>query len=83
MAESPTFSQGETTVTNTHGGMEYPYVTTTKGGAGWFALIVWWNPDMGGFPEPYQTGIGRYTTEAEAAIEGRKWARTEEMPFYP
>lgn len=57
------------------------YITTTKGGAGWFAIHVWWNPDMGGFWEPWQTGIGRYATRQEAEAEGRTWAEAEDMQF--
>lgn len=62
-----------------------PYITTTKGGAGWFAVCMWWNterPDLGGFWEPWQSGSGRYRTEEEADTEGRGWAEAEGLKFY-
>lgn len=63
-------------------GLEYPHITTTYGLRGWFAVCLWWNPEMDGFAEPWQSGIGSYGTQEEAAIEGRQWADTEELPFY-
>lgn len=57
------------------------YVTTTHGGAGWFAVQMWWNPEMNGFWEPWQTGIGRYVTREEAVAEGRDWAEVEGLEF--
>lgn len=66
----------------TEDGTEYPHVTTTQGMRGHFAVLLWWNPDMGGFPEPWQSGDGSYKTSAEAAVEGKAWAEAEEIPFY-
>ena len=60
---------------------ERRYVTITKGGAGYFATLIWWNPDMGGFYEPYDTGVGRYRTQAEAVPEAVAWAEAEGIPF--
>lgn len=63
------------------------FVTTSKGMAGWFAVLMWWNdkeeevPD--GFWEPWNTGIGRYATKEEAEVEGRQWAASEEVEFRP
>lgn len=59
----------------------YPYITTTSGGSGFFAVMIWLNPDMGGFEEPWQTGIGRYKSSAQAAIEAREWAAAEELEY--
>jgi len=58
-----------------------PYVTVTEGGAGFFATLVWWNPDMGGFYEPYETGVGRYRSEREAIPEALEWADAEGVEF--
>ncbi len=61
-----------------------PYITTTSGLRGFFAVMMHWNNDDGGvsgFWEPYQTGIGSYKTSAEAAVEGRDWAMAEELEF--
>ncbi len=57
------------------------HVTITKGMSGHFAVIVWWNPDMGGFWEPWDTGIGRYATEAEAYGEAEFIAKEEGLPL--
>ena len=57
------------------------YVTVTHGGSGYFATLIWWNPDMGGFYEPYDTGVGRYATEAEAIPEALDWADAEGVEF--
>lgn len=65
-------------------GVQYPYITVTSGMSGYFAVLVWLNteePDLGPFPEPYDTGEGRYETAAEAAEEGRIWAQMMELPF--
>lgn len=56
-----------------------PYITTTKGGAGWFAVQLWWNPE--GFTEPYQTGFGRYPDKAGAEREAKYWAEAEELEY--
>lgn len=52
-----------------------PYVTITHGGSGYFAVMMWWNPD--GFWEPWSTGIGRYATKGEAIEEAKEWAEAE------
>src|ERR1043166_7398834 len=51
------------------------YITVTSGMSGFFAVHVWWNPE--GFWEPYQTGIGRYRTSAEAWTEARAWSESD------
>jgi hypothetical protein len=58
-----------------------PYITTYKGGSGWFAVQIHWNPDMGGFEEINQTGVGRYATKEEAEDEGKQWAKSEGLEF--
>ncbi len=57
------------------------YITVTNGMSGWFAVEVWWNPEMDGFWEPYDTGYGRYATKEEAVAEGKVWAENEGMEF--
>lgn len=34
-----------------------------------FAVEMWRNPEMGGFPEPFNTGLGRYADQKQAAEE--------------
>lgn len=57
------------------------YITTYLSISGWKAIQLWWNPDMGGFWEPWETGCGYYATEAEAADEARAWAEAEGLEF--
>jgi hypothetical protein len=59
-----------------------PYITVTEGMSGHFAVMLSWNPDMGGFWEPYQTGIGRYREREEAAAEAREWAEADGLKFH-
>jgi hypothetical protein len=58
-----------------------PYITITKGMRGWFAVMIWWNPE--GFEEPYQTGIGSYKWPEQAEPEARDWADAEGIEFVP
>ena len=48
--------------------------------SGYFAVEYWLNPDMGGFPEPWDTGVGRYSTAREAAEEAVMLADEMELP---
>jgi hypothetical protein len=57
------------------------YWTTTKGMSGFFAVRIWFNPDMGGFEEPEDTGIGRYRTLEEAVHEATEQAQAEGIPY--
>jgi hypothetical protein len=54
------------------------YITVTHGMSGYFAVLI---DDSEGFPEPVQTGIGRYRTSEEARKEGQAWAKAEELSF--
>lgn len=63
------------------GNIMEPYITITSGMSGYFAVHLWWNTDLGGFYEPWETGIGRYATIEEAIEEARDWAINEEMQF--
>lgn len=63
-----------------------PYITLSKGvGSGWFAVKMWWNPDHGGFWEPYQTGFGRFQGGEEAIglaeEEALVWAEAEGIEY--
>lgn len=58
---------------------EYPVISTTHGCSGYFAVMYWWNPE--GFPEPYETGFGRYATEQEAIQEAQQWAIDSDIPY--
>lgn len=57
------------------------FVSITEGGSGFFAVTYWWNPDMGGFWEPWDTGIGRYGHEDSARVEAIAIADAEHLPY--
>ena len=59
---------------------EHPsFVTITNGMRGFFAVLVWWNPE--GFYEPWSTGIGSYATGDDAVAEAENWAKDEGVEF--
>ncbi len=51
------------------------YVTTTKGMFQYFAVVMWWNPENGGFWEPYDTGLCRFDLLENAAADGIEMAQ--------
>ena len=56
------------------------FLTVSKLGSGWAAVEMWMNdeePDLGVFPEPYQTGNGRYSTEEKARQEMLDWQKAD------
>ena len=57
------------------------FITVTHGLSGWFAVEFWWNPDMGGFWEPFITGHGRYKRKHNAIAEGEAWAEDHGLEF--
>lgn len=57
------------------------FITVSCGMAGWFAVMFWWNPELDGFWEPYNTGVVRYATKEEAVREGLDWAEESELEF--
>jgi hypothetical protein len=62
--------------------MIYPNIQISNGMAGWFAVMIDWNPEHGGFPEPECTGQGRYALQKDAIREAEDWAENEGLPFY-
>lgn len=58
-----------------------PYITTTQGMSGHFAVMIHTHEDD--FPEPWESGIGRYATEDEAIQEAKEWAEAEELEYKP
>jgi hypothetical protein len=60
-----------------------PFITVTSGMSGYFAVLMVWNEEHGGFYEPYTTGFGRYKTPVQAAIEAKEWAEDEEVNYIP
>jgi hypothetical protein len=59
---------------------EQHFITLAKGMNGHFACEFWINPE-GNFPEPWETGYGRYETQKEAMTEALQWAADSNLPF--
>jgi hypothetical protein len=57
------------------------YITVTSGISGYYAVLMTWNTELGGFWEPYNTGIGRYKKREKAVQEGKMWAEDEEVRY--
>ncbi len=55
------------------------FITITKGTRGWFAVMMWWNPE--GFYEPWDTSAVSHANEHEAEIEARAWAEDENIKY--
>ena len=66
---------------------DFPVIAVTSGMSGFFAVLYWWNPEDGGFPEPYSTGFGRYPMTTKGALdaidEAKHWAEAEEIRLDP
>lgn len=63
---------------------DYPtHISVSHGMSGYFAVMLCWNSEHGGFYEPWTTGIGRYATKEEAEEEAKQWAEDEEMEYRP
>lgn len=65
----------------------FPVISVTSGMSGFFAVLYWWNPKDGGFPEPFETGSGRYSKtiqgELNAINEAKNWAESEGVRLDP
>lgn len=59
------------------------FITTYESIGGWKAVMYWWNPDMGGFWEPWDMGLERYQDEAKAIEEAQTWAESEGLEYVP
>lgn len=60
------------------------WMDITQGMSGYFAVEYWMNNEDNGFrsfPEPWDTGIGRYATEREAYREAKAIAEEMELPL--
>jgi hypothetical protein len=60
---------------------DYPVVTIYQPIAGWKAVQYWWNPEMGGFPEPWQTASVAYGEPEPARDDAMRWAVAEKCSF--
>lgn len=58
-----------------------PSITVTHGMSGYFAVMMTWNEEHGGFYEPRQTGFGRFSDKEAAVEEAMAWAISEEMEY--
>ena len=65
-------------------GEHAPFITVTQSGFGHcFAVMMWWNPDLGGFWEPYDTARARRDHKFEAVIDAKEWAAAEGLEYRP
>ncbi len=58
-----------------------PYVTISRGGSGWYAVILEWVAEHGGYWDVYVTGDGRYPSEIDAIPEAIEMAEMEGVRF--
>lgn len=58
------------------------HVVHYKSIAGWQSMVVWRNPEHGGFWEPWDTGGGPYALEAEAIAEAKAWAEAWSLVYW-
>lgn len=66
--------------------MDTRFITVSRLANGFAAVCYWQNneePELGSFWEPWQTGIGRYTTELGAEEEALNWAFAEDIKYIP
>ena len=59
------------------------YLTVQHLGSGWAAVEMWLNneePELGVFPEPWNTGFGRYARREQALAECLIWSEADEIP---
>jgi len=59
------------------------YITVTKGGSGWTAVMMRWYQDIppnGGY-DVQQSGMESFKTRKPAEREGRYWAKDEGLRF--
>lgn len=59
------------------------FLTVQLLGSGYAAVEMWINneeADLGPFPEPYNTGFGRYDNKEDAYREMRDWAESDGIP---
>lgn len=57
-----------------------PYVTTTYGGSGHFAILMKWYPE-GNMWDIWNTGLGRYKSPQEAIQEAKDWAEADGIRY--
>lgn len=61
--------------------MNKPYVTVTSGLRGYFAVLMWWNPE--GFWEPWNTSDFSSSKYEDAVQDARDWAQAEGIEYRP
>lgn len=57
------------------------YVDVTQGMRGFFAVMLWWNPEMGGFWEPWESSSLSFASRERAEVDGRRWAGEAGVPY--
>ena len=49
--------------------------------AGHNAVMYWWNTDLGGFWEPYETSPMAFESAKKAYAYAKAWAKDEDLPY--
>jgi len=57
-----------------------PYVTVYRPVAGYKAVLMSWEEDLG-MHTPWNTGMFAYRTREEAVAEAKGWAEAEEIEY--
>lgn len=58
-----------------------PFVTITEGMRGFFAVLMCWNQEHGGFWEPWNSSDASFETYDEAIPDAKCWAEAENIEF--
>lgn len=58
------------------------HTTERSVGGAFFAIMIKWDSEEGGFWDIWQSGIGRFDNIEDAAEEARQWADAEDLPYY-
>lgn len=57
------------------------FMTAYQSIAGWNAVEMWWNPEHGGFWEPYDVRRVQSEDSAPALVAAKQWAAESGKPF--
>lgn len=60
-----------------------PRIVVMLLGSGYAAVYLADYADMAWATDVWNTGIGRYKTREEAAVEAQEWAEAEGIPYVP
>jgi hypothetical protein len=59
------------------------FITTYQSISGWNAVQVWWNPEHGGFWEPWDVRRVQSADEVPAILAAKEWAAETGLEYRP